>query len=100
MFWNISITSRESLELHNKMLSEREEVVAGISVDTSGFDFSDHSSSVSKVKRANITLIILVGVFVCLRIVVRAYMIRNVFVDDSTSIVLRFERSCYTNFFS
>lgn len=57
-------------------------MVGRVPVDTSGFDFSDRSSNVRHVKTANAALITLVGLFVALRILVRAFMVRKLFVDD------------------
>ncbi|KAF2478335.1 uncharacterized protein BDR25DRAFT_276256 [Lindgomyces ingoldianus] len=51
-------------------------------VDTSQFDFDDHSSNSRSVRTTNITLIVLVGIFVSLRLFVRICMVRKVFVDD------------------
>lgn len=57
-------------------------IVGGVPIDTSHFDFSDHSSAVDVVRTANITLITLVGLFVGLRIFVRYYMVSKIFLDD------------------
>lgn len=59
-------------------------MVGGIPVNLSQLDFNNHSSNVDSVRRANIALITLVGVFVTLRIFVRAYLVRKIFVDDGT----------------
>lgn len=54
-----------------------------VPVDLSEFDFSDRSSHVEAVWTANVSLISLVGLFVGLRIFVRSYMMRKIFLDDS-----------------
>jgi hypothetical protein len=59
-------------------------VVGGVPIDTSHFDFSDHSSNVQSVRTANITLISLVALFVGLRLFVRTYIVRKIFMDDGT----------------
>jgi hypothetical protein len=65
--------------------------VGGLSVDTDGlsvgvdlseFDFSDRSSNIEAVWTANVSLISLVGLFVGLRIFVRSYVMRKMFLDD------------------
>lgn len=56
--------------------------IGGFSFDPSEIDFSDHSSRVGTVRSTNITLIILVGVFVFLRLCVRAIIVRKIFLDD------------------
>lgn len=60
-------------------------MVGGVAVDTSQFDLSDHSSDVGHVRTTNITLITFVGLFVWLRIVVRSFIVRKVFLDDGMS---------------
>ncbi|KAF2676300.1 hypothetical protein K458DRAFT_397033 [Lentithecium fluviatile CBS 122367] len=64
------------------MLLQRQVVVGGVPVDTSSFDFTDHSSRIANVEMANITLIVLVGCFVGLRLFVRACLVRKIFLDD------------------
>ncbi|KAF2661768.1 hypothetical protein K491DRAFT_385322 [Lophiostoma macrostomum CBS 122681] len=56
--------------------------VGGMSVDTSKFDLSDHSSRSNAVRSSCIVLIALVAIFVSLRIFVRLYIIRKIFADD------------------
>lgn len=64
------------------MILRRQVVVGGVSIDTSSFDFDDHSSRVADVETANIVLIILVGCFVGLRLIVRSFLVRRIFLDD------------------
>jgi len=76
-------TTAHSLETYGEMLLQRTVVVGGIAVDTSSFDFNDRSSRVTAIETTNITLIILVGCFVGLRLFVRVFMVRKIFLDDS-----------------
>jgi len=55
---------------------------AGIPVDVSELNLNFHSSRVASVKTANITLIVLVGFFVALRLFVRLHIVRKIFADD------------------
>ncbi|KAF2260786.1 hypothetical protein CC78DRAFT_522823 [Lojkania enalia] len=64
-----------------------EVLIGGVSVDTGGFDFSNHASSVGIVRTTNITLIILVALFVGLRLLVRIFVVQKVFVDDVLIVV-------------
>ena len=52
-------------------------------VDTSQFNFDDHSSRVSSIRTTNIVLIVLVVSIVGLRLLARAVFVRKVFADDS-----------------
>ncbi|ORY16002.1 hypothetical protein BCR34DRAFT_144800 [Clohesyomyces aquaticus] len=54
----------------------------GHTFDISQFNFSDHSSNVGSIHSTNITLIVLVGTVVGLRLFVRASLVRKVFLDD------------------
>jgi hypothetical protein len=72
-----------TLETYGEMILPRKVVVGGVSVDTSSFDFSDHTSRVASVDTSNIVLIVLVGCFVGLRLVVRSVLLRKIFLDDS-----------------
>ncbi|KAH7361092.1 hypothetical protein BKA66DRAFT_213953 [Pyrenochaeta sp. MPI-SDFR-AT-0127] len=65
-----------------KMASSGTVTVGGIPVDTSELNFNDNSSKVASIKTANITLIVLVVLFVGLRLFVRIRIVRKVFVDD------------------
>lgn len=58
-------------------------------VDSKGLDLVDRSSRVAYVYTANATLITLVGTFVGLRIFVRSYFLRRLFLDDGTAHFLR-----------
>ncbi|KAF2786286.1 hypothetical protein K505DRAFT_260196 [Melanomma pulvis-pyrius CBS 109.77] len=60
-------------------------MIGGVPIDLNDLDLNDHSSNVGSVKTANITLIVLVGFFVGLRLFVRAYMVRKIFADDATN---------------
>jgi len=51
-------------------------------IDISELDFGDHSSHVSHIWRTNVTLIVLVAIFVGLRLLVRIFIVQKVFVDD------------------
>ncbi|PSN61477.1 hypothetical protein BS50DRAFT_504244 [Corynespora cassiicola Philippines] len=64
------------------MILPREVRVGGVEVDISSFDFSDHSSNVPSVKTANAILIVLVSCFVGLRVFVRLFIVRKIFLDD------------------
>jgi hypothetical protein len=66
--------------------------VGGVQLDTDEFgayvkefDFSDHSSNIDYVITANVSLISLVAIFVGLRIFVRSYFLRRLFLDDGVS---------------
>jgi hypothetical protein len=54
----------------------------GVPVDTSDLDFTNSSSNVESVWTANVSLITLVGLFVGLRVFVRSFMMRRIFLDD------------------
>jgi hypothetical protein len=72
-----------TLETYGEMILLRKVVVGGVSVDTSSFDFNDHTSRVASVETSNIVLIVLVGCFVGLRLIVRSLLLRRIFLDDS-----------------
>jgi hypothetical protein len=69
-----------------QMSSANTVTFAGIAVDVNELDFDIHSSRVASVKTANITLIVLVGLFVGLRLFVRLHMVRKIFTDDGAYI--------------
>jgi len=54
----------------------------GVPIDMSEFDFNNSSSNIENVWTVNVTLISLVGLFVGLRIFVRTYIVRKIFLDD------------------
>ncbi|KAF2840842.1 hypothetical protein M501DRAFT_915793, partial [Patellaria atrata CBS 101060] len=53
-------------------------------INLSDFDFSDTSTRKPEVLQVNIALITLVGLVVSLRIFVRSYFLRRIFIDDTT----------------
>ncbi|KAF2730897.1 hypothetical protein EJ04DRAFT_499707 [Polyplosphaeria fusca] len=58
--------------------------VGGFQVDTSSFDFTNHTSRVWAVRTTNLVLIVLVSAFVALRLFVRVCIVGKVFTDDAT----------------
>ena len=57
-------------------------IIGGVPVNVADIDFDNRTSNVASVRTANITLIVLVSFFVILRLLVRGFMVRKIFVDD------------------
>ncbi|KAF2711595.1 hypothetical protein K504DRAFT_224701 [Pleomassaria siparia CBS 279.74] len=62
-------------------------MASGINLAGTAMDLRNHHSNVASIKTANISLIILVGLFVGTRLFVRTYMVRKIFADDVLIVV-------------
>ncbi|KAF2001363.1 hypothetical protein P154DRAFT_619388 [Amniculicola lignicola CBS 123094] len=62
-------------------------LVGSLTIDLSELDLTDRRSNVASVRIANIILITLVGLIVGLRLFVRAYLLRKIFIDDVLIII-------------
>ena len=83
LFYRTATHTHRNDTFVSTMILPREVRVGGVEVDISSFDFSDHSSNVPSVKTANAILIVLVSCFVGLRVFVRLFIVRKIFLDDS-----------------